>query len=281
MDPRIVQVLSRRATPPPSESGPGLTAWGRERTVPPERSSTTRTAALDSRRFHRPENQRLETRSVISATQALDAAYAGEVCELIRADGSTKLVAVHRWDRTACETDLRLFVDPCTGPTLDVGCGPGRLTGALTARGVSTLGIDISPQAVRQARGRGGAALCQDIFDPLPGSDTWQHILLADGNIGLGGHPIRLLRRVAELLGPDGTVLVELAGPGVGRVHAQVRLRVGQRVSRPFSWATVGLEGIDQVAKAAGLMVTDRRCMTERQVATLKHQRSAPARMGP
>jgi len=250
-------------------------------TPPVEIASPSRGTLFARTIFARLERPRVADPSAISTTQALDAAYAGEMCELIRADGSSKVVAVHRWAREVCATDLRLFVDPCAGPTLDVGCGPGRLTGALTARGVRTLGIDISPQAVRQARGRGGAALCQDIFDPLPGSDTWQHILLADGNIGLGGHPIRLLRRVVELLRPDGTVLVELAGPGVGRVHAQVRLRVGQRISRPFSWATVGIEGIDQVARAAGLMVTDLRCMTERHVATLKHERSAPERMEP
>ena len=48
----------------------------------------------------------------------------------------------------------------CTGPVLDVGCGPGRLTGALTARGHVALGVDVSAGAVRLARapGRAGAA---------------------------------------------------------------------------------------------------------------------------
>jgi SAM-dependent methyltransferase len=48
----------------------------------------------------------------------------------------------------------RSLLTRCAGPTLDVGCGPGRLTAALTRAGHSALGIDISAEAVRQARRR-------------------------------------------------------------------------------------------------------------------------------
>ena len=41
------------------------------------------------------------------------------------------------------------------GPTLDIGCGPGRLVAALTALRVPALGVDVSAEAVRQARRRG------------------------------------------------------------------------------------------------------------------------------
>ena len=39
-------------------------------------------------------------------------------------------------------------------------------------------------------------------------------MLLADGNIGIGGDPGRLLDRCRDLLGPDGDVIVELEPPG-------------------------------------------------------------------
>src|SRR5947199_13025 len=47
------------------------------------------------------------------------------------------------------------MLDRCSGPTLDVGAGPGRLTVALAERGVPALAIDITPGAVLLARSSG------------------------------------------------------------------------------------------------------------------------------
>jgi SAM-dependent methyltransferase len=38
------------------------------------------------------------------------------------------------------------------GPVLDVGCGPGRTTGLLAARGLQVIGIDLSPGMIEVAR---------------------------------------------------------------------------------------------------------------------------------
>ena len=51
---------------------------------------------------------------------------------------------------------------------------------------MDALGIDISPEAVRQTRRRGAAAVCRDIFTDVGEELRWQHILLADGNINGG-----------------------------------------------------------------------------------------------
>src|SRR5204863_7462240 len=80
-------------------------------------------------------------------------------------------------------------------PVLDVGCGPGRLVVGLARRGAVALGVDPAPAAVALARGRGAAVLQRSVFDPLPGHGRWRTIVLADGNIGIGGDPVRLLRR--------------------------------------------------------------------------------------
>ena len=207
----------------------------------------------------------------ITSADALDAAYRGQKCELVRADGTSRTLPAARWTGQASKDEIALFVDPCAGSALDVGCGPGRLTEALNKRGVAVLGIDISREAVRLTRQRGASALCQDIFDDRAPLDRWRHIVLADGNIGLGGDPVRLLRRTAQLLQPGGSILVELAGPGQVRRHDNVQMRVGGRTTRPFSWATVGTGAIADVAGASGLCVAGIRRGRGRQVATLRH----------
>ena len=234
-------------------------------TVPPRNGSgVAAPLSAQSRRIGRID-------PVFTSAEALDAAYAGHRCEVVRANGSSRVLETHRWARDASPSDLALFVDPCRASTLDVGCGPGRLTGALTSRAMEVLGVDISPEAVRQTRLRGALAVCQDVFAELPRSPIWQHVLLADGNIGLGGNPVRLLTRIARLLDSQGTVLVELTGPGELSIH-DVRLRVGDRTTRSFSWATVGTAAIGEVAAAAGLVVAEVRSMSNRHAATLRHQ---------
>jgi hypothetical protein len=49
------------------------------------------------------------------------------------------------------------------------------------------------------------SALCRDVYAaPLPGEGRWRRVLLADGNIGIGGDPPRLLRRCRRLAGAAG-----------------------------------------------------------------------------
>ncbi|HXH78547.1 class I SAM-dependent methyltransferase [Nocardioides sp.] len=208
----------------------------------------------------------------ISTAAALDDAFAGTPCDLVLADGRRIPLATERWRRSASTIDVALFVERCTGPTMDLGCGPGRLAEALQRRGVDVLGVDISAEAVRQTRARGARALRRDVFDALPWLHTWAHVILADGNIGLGGKPHLLLGRVAALLAPGGSALVELAGSGTVAVQEGARLVVGARESRPFDWATVGVAGIHDVSADAGLVVADVVVVAGRHVATLRHR---------
>ncbi len=145
----------------------------------------------------------------------------------------------------------------CTGPTLDVGCGPGRFTAAVAATGVAALGVDVSPAAVRLTRARGGVALPRSVFQRLPAEGRWQHVLLADGNIGIGGDPVRLLARCRDLLAATGTVLVELSAPGRTGGAVTVRLRHAGTQSAPFRWAYVTATEIAAVAGAAALQVAE------------------------
>lgn len=177
----------------------------------------------------------------------------GHHCWLELANGGRVELPVERWSNGCHEGD-GVLLDACTGPTLDVGCGPGRLTAALTARGIAALGVDSSHTAVRLTHQRGAVALHRSVFDRIPGEGRWRHVLLADGNIGIGGDPAALLRRTAELIAPDGDILVELEAPGHGVRHERVRLRPSQ-ADVWFSWAWVGADAITEMAAEADLRV--------------------------
>ena len=175
--------------------------------------------------------------------------------EIERADGTRTPLPVADWTR-ARPGDASI-VERCAGPTLDVGSGPGRLTTALAERGVPALGIDIAPYAVHVARTAGALTLVRDIFGPLPGHGRWKTVLLADGNIGIGGDPVALLRRVMELLGPLGQALVEVQSPGAPLRVERVRLRAAGKIGAWFPWAYVGADQITELATKAGLRAAE------------------------
>lgn len=200
---------------------------------------------------------------------AFDSVFSAGSGRLVDSEGRFEHLAVRQWAGDSDEADRRLFTGRCGGPTLDIGCGPGRLVGDLMERKVFALGIDVSSVAVRKARTRGVTALRLDVFDEVPGAGSWEHALLADGNIGIGGDPVRLLARVRELLSARGSILVEVSPWGMGVVRNRRRLCVDGQYSEPFDWADVGLDAIDHVAHQAGLLVADVRSLDGRHVATL------------
>jgi SAM-dependent methyltransferase len=157
----------------------------------------------------------------------------------------------------------------CTGPTLDVGCGPGRLTAALATRGRAALGVDTSAEAVRQARRRGAPVHHGCVFSPVPGEGTWRFVLLADGNIGIGGDPYRLLSRCRDLLGTGGDVIVELDLPGTLSWQGIAVLRYDGRTGPSFPWAAVSVDDLSALAEDVQLSVVERWTEADRCFARL------------
>ncbi len=162
-------------------------------------------------------------------------------------DGTVVTLDVASWSAEADRLEHRRLAD-LSGPVLDIGCGPGRLVVALAERGVPAMGVDASPVAVGQAVERHAAALVRSVFDPMPGTGRWRTALLFDGNIGIGGDPLRLLRRVAELLGRGGRLLVETAAPGHPLHRFPARVERGEAVSDWFPWALVGAHALIELA---------------------------------
>jgi glycosyltransferase A (GT-A) superfamily protein (DUF2064 family)/SAM-dependent methyltransferase len=174
---------------------------------------------------------------------------------LVDTEGQVTPLPVGRWLGPP-EPAVRAVVDRCAGPTVDVGCGPGRATAEVAGRGLVSLGIDVSARAVCLARRRGATALRRDVFEPLPGEGRWSHVLLLDGNIGIGGDPAALLRRCAALLAPGGTVLVEL-DPDAGRWQGDATVLSARPLRRglSFRWARLGVAAVHRVAAEAPLAV--------------------------
>jgi SAM-dependent methyltransferase len=179
-----------------------------------------------------------------------EASLRGATVEIEHADGTRRPLDCARWLRPAAG-DEAIF-SRCLAPVLDVGCGPGRFTVELAQRGVPTLGIDITPYAVHVTRRAGGLALCRDVFGHVLGSGRWATVLLADGNIGIGGAPHTLLRRVRGLVRPGGQVIAEVEPPGVTSRIDRLRLRGLGVTGDWFTWARVSATDVPDIARPAG-----------------------------
>ncbi|MDT0347727.1 class I SAM-dependent methyltransferase [Streptomyces litchfieldiae] len=167
------------------------------------------------------------------------------------ADGRRLPLDVERWCARPDPAD-RTVLGRCVGSVLDIGCGPGRMVTALARQERPALGIDTAPAAVARTRSAGGTALLRSVFQDLPAEGWWGSVLLMDGNIGIGGDPAALLRRIGQLLTPGGLLLAEAAPEEVAE-RFDVQLDDGRGGLGPtFPWARVGPAALRSESEAAG-----------------------------
>lgn len=203
-----------------------------------------------------------------------DALCGGRALRVCDETGAALPFDLGRWLRAPDAAD-ETVLSRCTGPTLDVGCGPGRLVAALGARGIPALGVDVAAAAVAIARAGGAIALRRSVFDRLPGSGRWCAALLTDGNIGIGAHAGGLLSRLRELLAPGELALVEVDPamddimPGEQRVTATVR-DAGGRALAQFPWLRIGAGAVVALAEPSGYRLEDQWEATGRQFVALQ-----------
>lgn len=167
----------------------------------------------------------------------------------------------------------RTVLERCVGPVLDVGCGPGRIVGALTESGVSALGVDIADAAVEFTLQRGALALARDIFSRLPGEGRWRTVLVMDGNCGIGGDVPALLRRLVELTSDDGIMIIEAATtvPGTDDVLTASFSTDGED-GPTFPWAIASADVLQRYAEQAGLALVQRWSHSERDFLMLRSE---------
>ena len=203
-----------------------------------------------------------ETAAARSADLIYLSAAAGGPCWARNHHGHRRELPMARWmggpettpqDRLA---DEHVLGHCSSRPTLDVGCGPGRFTASLQQRGLPALGVDSSAAAVEMTRQRGGTAIRRDLFAPLPAEGSWEQILLTDGNIGIGGNPVRTLRRAANLLANGGIVIVEIDSPATVFCFEMLRWETEQHLGHWFPWSRVGVGALGDIAHSSGFVVT-------------------------
>lgn len=208
-------------------------------------------------------------RVVASFRDTFAEALRGSPFHVVGLHAEPTLLPADRWSQPADADDLEM-ISLCDGPTLDVGCGPGRMSAALAEAGHIVLGIDVVGEAVLQTRLRGAPALQRDVFQALPAEGRWQTILLTDGNVGIGGNPVALLRRMGALIDPDGRIVVELAEPGLAARTMWAELVSPGARSKPFRWAVVGVDDIAEIAHEAELDVVRIHRLGDRWCAVLR-----------
>jgi SAM-dependent methyltransferase len=187
---------------------------------------------------------------------ASDVAHA-DVVTLMTECGISVQVDAARWHQPAGVADHSV-IRRCRGPVVDIGSGPGRMLTALSAQGIPSLGVDVSTAVVARARKAGAQCVEGDVFDPVPSEGSWGTALLLDGNIGIGGDPVRLLRRLTAIVAHDGMVVVEVEPFHTARPTAR-RVRVAHHrvLSAWFAWAVVSVDELPALAHEAGWTVAE------------------------
>jgi SAM-dependent methyltransferase len=177
----------------------------------------------------------------------------------VRYDGVAEWYEGFRPELTPDELEaLQRLLGRGGGRCLDVGCGTGLATEAVTELGWSAAGIDLSKDMLETARGR-GLEVIQGSADALPFADesfdaavsVWTHIDLEDFSaaieeiarvlrpgaplVYIGGHPC--------FIGPHSLFL---AGEGVPELHP------GYRPARRYDSSAPGVANPDGVRSRVG-----------------------------
>jgi SAM-dependent methyltransferase len=111
------------------------------------------------------------------------------------------------------EPDVVAAAVPACSHILELGCGVGRVTHPLLARGFTVTAVDESPEMLERVRG--ARTVCSPIED-LNLGETFDVVMLASHLVNAGDAEVRrgLLRACVRHLALGGCVLVQREGKG-------------------------------------------------------------------
>lgn len=155
---------------------------------------------------------------------------AGEVEAYSSAAAQTYLSQI---DNRCVDHALKLVANlrsaSAAGSVLDVGTGPGQIALKLAARlpGWMVIGVDRSPNMIRQALAARGAASAQELDNTaaqieflvadanrLPFADDSFNLVICNSVLHHFGDPAKVLAEIARVAGGDGAILVrDIARP--------------------------------------------------------------------
>lgn len=202
-------------------------------------------------------------------------------------------------DAEACAGQVTALVaEVGGGPVLELGVGSGRLALPMAERGLEVHGLDSSPAMLERLRAKpGGDAILTTVGDmatiPLTDPPPFAVVLVAFNtlfNLTNEGDQRRCLTRVAELLAPQGRLVVEAFVPRddlpataersvtprhitadevvltVSQHDPEAQTITGQHVHlteagtrlRPWHLRYLTPAQLDELASAAGLALVDR-----------------------
>jgi 2-polyprenyl-3-methyl-5-hydroxy-6-metoxy-1,4-benzoquinol methylase len=98
---------------------------------------------------------------------------------------------------------------------LDIGCGEGWLSRALAQHGIHTIGVDVIPALIEEARRAGGGEFRHVSYEEIAGGELDVKVDVAVANFSLIGKKSveGVVRRAPALLNPGGSLVIQTLHP--------------------------------------------------------------------
>jgi len=114
---------------------------------------------------------------------------------------------------------------------LDVGCGPGRYLRAFAERGLDPVGLDLSLEALRQARARHPDRVLAASGDRLPFADASFDAVVCHKTLHLFPTPLRVADEFVRVVRPGGRIVFSTSNPA--SPYARISTAVLRRLRAP------------------------------------------------